>query len=52
MSIILRLSPAIFAGILPIWMKSVTKGNFVQQLFGSGIGLFVVALAIQHYFDF
>lgn len=52
MNIGLGLIPAIFWGILPIWMKKITGGSCVQQLLGTSVGITLSALVLQIIFNF
>ena len=47
MGILIGILPAIFWGILPLWLQKVGKGTFRSQLLGTTIGIVFVAAAIH-----
>lgn len=52
MDILIGLIPALFWGILPIWMRKVTGGSFLQQLLGTSVGIVLTATVLQLIFRF
>ncbi|QMU08498.1 sugar transporter [Levilactobacillus suantsaii] len=52
MNILIGLIPALFWGILPIWMRKLTGGSCLQQLLGTSMGIVMTATALQVIFRF
>lgn len=47
MAIVIGIMPALFWGVLPVWLQKVTGGTFRQQLIGTTIGIVFVAAAVH-----
>lgn len=43
---------SLFWGILPIWMRKITGGSFLQQLLGTSVGIVITAATLQLIFGF
>ncbi|EHO54604.1 GRP family sugar transporter [Lentilactobacillus kisonensis] len=52
MNLLIGIIPAIFWGVLPIWMRKVTGGSFLQQLLGTSVGIVITATALQLIFRY
>lgn len=46
MAIVIGLVPALFWGVLPVWIRKFAGGNARQQLLGTTIGIAIVAAAL------
>lgn len=47
MALLIGLIPALFWGIYPVWLKRLTGGNFLEQVLGTGTGIFLSAVVIE-----
>lgn len=47
MNIVIGLAPAVFWGILPLFLRKVGGGSFRSQLVGTALGILIVAAAIH-----
>ncbi|WP_367295584.1 GRP family sugar transporter [Levilactobacillus yonginensis] len=52
MNLLIGLLPALFWGVLPIWMQKKTGGSFLQQLLGTSSGIVISAIILQLIFRF
>jgi len=52
MNIVIGLMPALFWGILPIWMQGKTGGNWTEQLLGTSVGGVISAIVLQLIFHY
>jgi len=52
MNIVIGLMPALFWGILPIWMQGRTGGNWTEQLLGTSVGGVISAIILQLIFHY
>lgn len=52
MNLLIGIVPALFWGILPIWMRKITGGSFLQQLLGTSVGIVITAATLQLIFGF
>ena len=47
MNIVIGLMPALFWGVLPLWLRRFTGGGFRSQLLGTALGIMLVAACIH-----
>lgn len=47
MALLIGLIPALFWGIYPVWLKRLTGGNFLEQVLGTGTGIFLSSIVIE-----